>query len=141
MKEEGLVLEIKDELAVVQLKRSAACESCRCCRVAEQSDFMTAEALNQAGSKIGDMVIVEIEQKEVLLASVVVYLMPIFLMIIGYLFGSYLGKAVLKAYPQETGIIFGFTFLAFSYLIVMLTGKRVAKTRWLQPVVVEVIRD
>lgn len=141
MKEDGVVLELKDDMAIVQVKRSSACDNCKCCHVADQAEFMSAKALNKVQAKVGDRVVIEIEQKEVLAASAIVYIVPIILMILGYVLGSYLGKVFFKTYSQEVGIIFGFTFLAFSYLIVMLTEKRAAKTRWLQPVVVEVVRE
>lgn len=141
MREEGTVLETKGEMAIVQIKRSAACDTCKCCHVAEQSEFMTTEALNKVQANVGDRVVIEIEQKEVLAASTIVYILPLVLMIVGYIIGSYLGKVIFKSYSHEAGIIFGFTFLAFSYLIMVLAEKHAVKTRWLQPVVVELFRE
>jgi positive regulator of sigma E activity len=77
MKEAGKIIEIKGEMAVVELARTKACETCRVCLTSSDSYKMIAEARNAINANIGDEIYLELESRSVILASLIVYILPL----------------------------------------------------------------
>lgn len=73
--------------AIVAVERRSACsgdcDSCHGC--AHQTEIVMVTAHNDAGAKLGDVVRVESESKRVLGLALLLYIMPMLLMIGGYL--------------------------------------------------------
>jgi sigma-E factor negative regulatory protein RseC len=116
--EEGIVLAVTGDTAKVQLRQSRYCEGCGSCCVKVDKDTMIAEAINHVGASKGDHVIVDIPVKTSLRAAYILYGVPLVAFLAGFAVGALLGSAVFGGSVYvPVGLIFAFTFLAISYVL------------------------
>ncbi|MEN8215403.1 MAG: SoxR reducing system RseC family protein [Pseudomonadota bacterium] len=89
-KEHGIVVEINDQFAVVETQgTSNHCSQCAGCGTAALlgQKARQVKALNHKGAKVGDQVVIGLEEQALLKSSLALYLMPIlglFAAAIGY---------------------------------------------------------
>ena len=111
----------EDGVAQVACLRQSACSGdchkCSGCGAVEQTMVFTAR--NLIGAKPGELVIVESETGPVLKAAAVLYMMPLFLFIAGYLLGMQWG----------VGGLIGALAFALSILLVVLYDRLVMKKK------------
>lgn len=97
--EEGVVTGIEKSYALVKVVRKAACAHCPSagsCHIESDRD-MLVRALNEAGARVGQRVKLFIPPGSVLAASFLLYLVPLF----GLLMGAVIGKlAVAPFFPN-----------------------------------------
>jgi sigma-E factor negative regulatory protein RseC len=90
LKEHGIVVEINDQFAVVQTQgTSSRCGQCAGCGTAAVlgQKATQVKALNHKGAKVGDQVVIGLEEQALLKSSLALYLVPIlgqFAAAIGY---------------------------------------------------------
>lgn len=81
---------LPDSMAEVICVRESACSGdchkCSGCGAAKQTMLLTVQ--NPIGAQPGDLVVVTSESKSVLQAAAVLYLLPLFLFLAGYLLGE-----------------------------------------------------
>lgn len=132
MIQRGKVIKTQNNMAQAEIARSAACgDNCATCGLCHAKN-MTVLAENTAGAAEGDAVLISMSDKKVLGAAFLVYIIPVIMLIIGYIAGN----AVFKS---ETGaILSGFVLMAAAFLIIMFIDKR-AKNRY-TPKIVKVIK-
>lgn len=110
MKEQGVVSRvISKNLVEVAFKRTEACEKCQMCHNLEEG-MVGIESVNEMGAKMGDIVEIEIPSGEVVKGSLVVFLVPILLLIFGYLLGALLN--------EFTGVVSAILFLLLSFFVI-----------------------
>ena len=117
---------LSDNIAEVAVKRVSACahDCSKCasggCQMMEHPD-LTVRAYNQSSARVGDMVLVESSSKQILSLAAVVYLLPMALLIFGYITGALLG------FGETICILLGGACFVLSFLISMALNKRVQK--------------
>ena len=142
MREAGTVVEIKGEMAVVELARTKACQNCKVCLTSSDSYKMITEAKNAVNASVGDEIYLELESRNVIVASLIVYILPLLLMSLGYFLGAFLGARIFGARSAElTGIVVGFAGLAGAYPAISVIDKRISKAMEFVPVVARVIAE
>ncbi len=126
--EEGTVIRVHASAAWVKTIKTSACESCEAkssCHTLGGGNEMEIEAVNEIGAKIGDHVVIGFETASLLKVSFLVYMLPIFFMILG----AVIGKELAHAYNyDESSIsaIFACFFFAVAFLLIRFTGKRIS---------------
>ena len=119
MKENGIVSKvISDRLAEVAFQRSAACEKCRACRIAGEG-MVAVTAVNEVGAKQNDIVEIEVPTETMVVSSLVVFLLPVFFLIVGYLLGLAVG--------EKFALPFAFLALAASFFIIVWFDRNIAQ--------------
>ena len=108
MQQKAIVKEITPQgNAVVAVERRSACsgdcDSCHGC--AHQTEIVTVIAHNDAGAEQGDVVQVESETGRVLRLALLLYIMPMVLMIAGYMIPGVQGN--LKVLTAFMGLAIG----------------------------------
>ena len=83
MTERGVVVKVKGKRATVRFDRRSACDSCHMCAVTRDGMKVEVVIENTLGANVGDFVEVEMAQKFVLTAAVIVYLIPLVLVAFG----------------------------------------------------------
>ena len=75
MGEKGLVINVKDHLAVIQMTRKEACAECRArsCLAGMKKEEMIIEAENECDAKVGDWVIMELRNNSFIKAVLILY--------------------------------------------------------------------
>ncbi len=94
MKVEAVVTELKENgYAVIETKRKSACaechkDSCGACDLFLGDDRFSALARNDAGAAVGDTVVAESPDKNIILNAFTVFILPLLFGFGAYLFGS-----------------------------------------------------
>lgn len=116
----GIVTRVENAVAYVETQRTSGCGHCSTeggCASATYAKFFGAKptafkALNPIGAEVGDQVVIGVEEGAVWRGSLVVYLIPLALLLIGALAGSFWASgdayAVLGA---GAGAVLGYVWL------------------------------
>lgn len=140
MRERGVVTRVIAPGQVeVTIQASVACDKCGVChRNAEGA--VAVEATDASGAKGGDGVEIEISTEGVVAASFVVYLLPVFFLIAGYVFGSTLISFFhIRISDEAGGIVGSLLFLAASFGVVRWYDASVRRKGTLRARVTKVI--
>ncbi|MDK2798687.1 MAG: sigma-E factor negative regulatory protein RseC [Clostridiales bacterium] len=118
----GVVISIKNDTAMVQIKRTSACggkcETCGGCEVSSQK----VEAYNTVGAKVGQVVRLDMKDTQVLFAAFMVYIVPLIMLFIGYAIGYSL------FINEIVGVISGLLLLVASFLVIKRIDKKLGKS-------------
>ncbi len=79
----GVVESIFGNYATVSIQRHSACGDCGACQMGSENMERKVQAINPLGAKIGDLVTMEMNDDHVLKAAFIVYIVPLFILIIG----------------------------------------------------------
>ena len=118
--ENGIVTKATPDTAWVTTTRSAACESCSskesCGGGHHGSKEMTVSVKNTLGVDTGDLVIIGMETRPMIILSFLLYVFPIILLVIGALIGDSLAP-VLGVNESLAAMAVGFTLFAAAFLV------------------------
>jgi positive regulator of sigma E activity len=134
MNPEGIVIDIKDDTAVVELKGFEVCKVCefyKFCNIGRGERKIIC--LNKIGAKIGDTVELSTSDKNIFIASIFNFLFPIILLIVGILSGIKIFKSeIISVFIGITSVII--YFLVFKYI-----DKKIIKSGKIIPKIVNII--
>jgi sigma-E factor negative regulatory protein RseC len=102
IQENGIVTKVDGTIAWVETQRKSACESCSAnkgCGSAVLSKVMgnkrnLVEVTNHSDLRVGDEVVLGLEEIALVKGSFAVYMVPLLLMIAFAIFGEYAGRAL-----------------------------------------------
>lgn len=112
MTERGVVAKVKGKRATVRFDRRSACDSCHMCAVTKDGMKVEVVIENTLGANVGDFVEVEMGERFVLTAAVIVYIIPLVLVAAGIGAGSLLGELA-QILLAVGGLVLGFA-IAFA---------------------------
>lgn len=82
---EGIVTKLYSDMASVKISKSSACgHNCASCNACSNPSYEIT-VLNPVGAKEGDRVLIETKSSELLAVSFLIYILPVFLLIISAL--------------------------------------------------------
>ena len=143
MEELATVVKSKKSKAEVKITRHSACSKCdKSCSLAGDShdqDEIILKVEDKLGVKKGEQVLVEMKKSSLVFATLVVYLIPIFLMIAGYFSGVWLGVLIRIKRLELAGIAGTFIFLILSFLLNKLFNSYLGKISSFKPRIKRVI--
>lgn len=135
MKEIAEVVKTTGRIAVVRIEKHPECDGCKACAFKNGQSTVKIKALNGVGAKTGDRVLVRAEKDNRLLASFIVYVIPVVLAGAGALIGGFaIGREVWAAVLCIAGLLLGFS-------AVFALDKILGKTRGFGMEVVEILSD
>ncbi|MGA1839142.1 MAG: SoxR reducing system RseC family protein [bacterium] len=125
-KEEGTVIDIVPEGALVRIKRTDACHGCPSAGICHMGGSGEREVLarNPFGARKGEMVEIEIKEGLLLKASFIIYMLPILGLLMGALFGRWIINFFGLPFNENTGAVLGglTCLLVVFILIKIITG-------------------
>ena len=139
--EKGIVTRTDDGTAWVTTSRSSSCQGCSsrgACHASENEKEMEVRAVNAAGARVGQRVVVSFQTKSLLKVSFLLYVFPV----IAMLFGAILGQETAPMAGIDPGvfsIVCGFLFFFLSVLVVRSRGNRMAEKTEYQPKILKII--
>ena len=141
--EQGIVLRTESEAAWVKTTRSSACQGCTArnsCHTLSDSKDMEVKALNLAGAREGDRIVLSFETKSLLKATFLIYVFPIIFLVVGAVIGQMLAPLI-AVNPSALSVLLGFSCF-FSALLMMKTraNKMAAKNAY-QPKITKIIQS
>lgn len=111
MEQFGVVLHTEGKLAQVSFRQHSACAQCGKCDMSHESKDLTVSALNMAGAAAGDMVRLEMAQRDVMTAGLIIYILPLAAMFIGAAIGQTL-------WGQVAALGLGLVGMALTYAFI-----------------------
>ncbi len=125
MTETGIVVSVKHGAAVVSMPMYGGCKSCGICIDGEGGHEVLLLAKNEIGAVEGNTVEIEISAGKVVSAAFIVYLVPVFVTIIGFMVGHWMTGGDDEALLP---IVLAIVFLILSFVGVALYDLRLRKT-------------
>lgn len=140
--EEGVVTKLAIDTAWVKTSRTAACKGCAaktsCHVLGGGGTDMEVEAINTAGARVGDRIVLSFETAALLKATFLIYVFPILGMLAGAVIGQQL--ALVFNFDQSIfSVFFGFLFFSFALIIIKLNGKRMAEKNEYKPKIIRIL--
>ena len=112
MVNKGIVTKINGDTVAVRLYKSSSCSHCSCCSETNKMGSNFEFKINQK-VELGDLVTLEISEKDVVKAAFIAYIFPPIFMILGYIVADHLGFSEMKSIIGSfLGLGVGFIFLA-----------------------------
>lgn len=143
MKEVGLVIEKRGNKALVEVTRRSACSKCNSdCSLAGNSheiDETRLEVDNPPGAVKGQKVRMEMGEKPLVTAAILIYIFPLIALISGYFAGNWFAVHQGLDMGEVPGIVGSILFLILSFILVRLVDGMLGKRKEFQPVITEII--
>lgn len=143
VKEEGVVTSATDSIAWVKTVRTSACDACEAkdnCEILNSKSSIHFKVRNVLNAKKGDRVVVGVQTKPLLFLTFMLYVFPIFLLLIGALAGDNLAS-FFNLDPNLMSISFGFALFFFAIVIIKMINKKVEKNWKYKPFLVKVLKS
>ncbi|MDR3217056.1 MAG: SoxR reducing system RseC family protein [Clostridiaceae bacterium] len=128
MTESGTVTKLKKDKAVISFDRRSACDKCRMCAVSKGGMKVEILIKNTLSKNVGDTVCVEMGNKYIMTAALIVYVIPLILVAAGLLLGRLMGEME-QIILACVGLVVGFVTSA-------LLDKILKKRKGFSPVMV-----
>lgn len=140
--EEGIVTKIESTAtAWVKTTKTDACKACAArstCHGVGGGKEMEVEAMNHAGARVGQRVVLSFDTSPLLKATFLLYVFPIIAMIVG----AFVGQQLAPNFNFDTSFlsaIFAFLFFGLTLLFVRSKGNKLAKKDEYRPKIIRVI--
>lgn len=139
--EQGIVLRTDSQTAWVKTVRSSACDGCSAkgsCHAMGGGRDMEVKAINTAGARVGDRIVLSFETPSLLKATFLIYVFPIILLIGGAGLGQILAPAI-DLNSSALSVLLGFTFFFIALIFVKTRANKMAKKQAYQPKVIKIL--
>ena len=142
MEKEAWVVDVNGEEVRLRYTRHSACRKCGACLVLGNSlgDQEIVLPKDQLDLAKGDRVAIGLKDSSVLKASFLVYALPLFFFLLGYLGGAHLGTGLMgEAWAEAGGLLGGVLALVLAYGGLNLYDRRLRKSARYQPYIARVL--
>ena len=139
--EQGVVLRTDSDAAWVKTTRSSACQGCtarKSCHTLRNNQDMEVRALNVAGAREGDRIVLSFETRSLLKATFLIYVFPIIFLVVGALFGQLLAAHILIN-PSTLSVLMGFAFFFVALFIMKVRANKMAARNAYQPKITKIL--
>jgi len=127
MIESGVINKVDKNLAWVTMVKGEQCAGCQACKTFGEGSVELI-ALNETNAKPGDKVEVEINPKQVVKHSTIVFILPVLSLIIGYFLGnSYLSQIGLSL--EAAGIIGSLGLMIITFIAIIGYDRIISKSQ------------
>lgn len=144
MKQLAEVVKINGDKALVKINRQSACQNChRECLLAGNEHEMKeieVEVDNPIGASTGETVYLEMGEGHLVIASLLVYVVPILGLIGGYFIGAWMGLRFLNLTENSAGISGSFILFFLVFLIIRLFDVKIKSNKGFHPRITEVVQ-
>jgi len=142
MEETGVVSRIEDVHAYVSVERKSTCEHCTAGTCSVSGETVTIEAINEAGARVGQKVLVRMRALAYVKGSMLFYGIPAIALIIGAVLGrEALSPIYTEADPDAVAAISAFSLMALSFIGVKLITRKTEKNVRYQPVIEKILDE
>ena len=129
------------QAAWVKTIKTGGCEGCSArgsCHSLGNRDEMEVKAINEAGAKAGDRIVLSFETASLLKASFLLYVFPILLLIMGALIGQEVAP-YFGFNPSGFSAVVGFSFFFGAVLIIKVRADKMARKKSYRPKVIKIL--
>lgn len=128
------------------MTKHSACSKCdRECPLSNadqhEQEEMIFKVKDKIGANKGDKVSIELENRNLVFSSLLMYLMPIINMIIGYFFGKWVGIRYNVLNAEFAGVLGTLLFLGLSYFLLKYINYKLENNNKINPRLVKIHND
>ena len=140
-------MELKEQnKAVVKVRPNLSCENCGRCGGffgdPEKNQDQLVEVFNPIGAGKGQLVRLEAKATEVLLAAFMLYLLPLFALVVGLFAGrSFVLSQGLAVNADMWGMLTGLVLMIIVFIVLRLNERRLAKGKRFKAVITAVVSE
>jgi len=138
------VIENRGDNVLVRVIRNSACSKCdKDCGMSDtshESDEIDVEIANSMGAEKGNFVKIEMGEKSIVLASLIIYLFPLIALIGGYFLGNSIISLLGYTTTEVSGIISSISFFALAFILIRMFNFKLQMMKIFQPEIVEVLK-
>jgi sigma-E factor negative regulatory protein RseC len=141
--EQGIVIKTDSREAWVKTVKSGNCAGCSArgsCHSMGADDEVEVKAINEAGAKVGDRIVLSFKASSLLKATFLLYVFPILLLIIGATVGQEMAPKF-DFNPSGFSAIMGFSFFFASLLIIKTTANKLARKNEYRPKIIKILNS
>ena len=139
--EQGIVIRTDSKGAWVKTIKTGSCDGCSArgsCHSLSNREEMEVNAINEAGAKVGDRIVLSFETSSLLKATFLIYVFPILLLVIGAGIGQ-ASAPYFNLNPSGLAAILGLSLFFAAVLTIKLKADRLAKKDEYRPKIIKVI--
>lgn len=139
--EQGIVIKADNRAAWVKTVKTGDCAGCTArgsCHSLGNSGEREVKAINEAGAKAGDRILLLFETSSLLKATFLLYVFPILLLIVGAVLGQAMAPH-LDFNPSGLSALTGFSFFFAAVLIVKTRANKMARKNEYRPKVIKIL--
>ena len=139
--EQGIVIKTDSSAAWVKTIKTGDCAGCSArgsCHSLGNNDEMEVKAINEAGAKAGDRIVLLFETSSLLKATFLLYVFPILLLIIGAAIGQELAPHI-DFNPSGLSALTGFSFFIVAVLIIKARANKMALKKEYRPKIIKIL--
>ncbi len=138
MREVGLVVDTEANSAYVQIDRRSACGNCKACGLGTTDEkSIVVQAINEIKANKGDIVELDLESPDVLLAAFIIYGIPMISLILG-IFVAYGIQRLINYDSEIIMLITGLVFMLVSFIIIKINEPKIKSSKRFSSTVVEI---
>ncbi len=140
--EQGIVIKTDSSGAWVKTVKSGGCAGCtarEACHSTSSGAEMEVKALNEAGAKVGDRIVLSFANASLLKATFLLYIFPILLLMAGALIGQE-AAPYFNFNPSGFSAILGFSFFFAALLIIKVKAGQLAKKNEYRPKIIKILK-
>ena len=126
----GKIIALKGNEALVAFQRSSMCNHCKACGIRDEQTMETY-VLNEMSAKEGDSVIVELNSKTILKASLIAYIIPLCAFLTGLVLGIQFGNI--------TAIVMPILFCLLSLFLLHYLDKKLKRKPIYRPHITKIL--
>lgn len=145
MKELGRVVAKKNNKALIRINRKSSCSKCRReCFLAGDSheiEKMEIEVDDNLGVRKGQIVRLEMGEKPLLIASFIIYLIPLLGLIGGYFIGAKIGAELINNSRELSGILGSVLFFFLTFIILKYIDRRIGNNSSYHPRITAIVEQ
>lgn len=132
---QGVVIETSGDMAKVKSNRHGDCKNCGAC---PGDNATVLDVQNPLGAKLGQRVVFEIKEENMLKAAFVVYILPIIAIFLGSICGAWLASKI--GQPEKIFQIGG-AIIAFilSVLYIKVFDRATNKNNKVKPIITRIL--
>ena len=135
MTNKGVVTKVEGDMLTIVFERHEACGDCHAC-MRGSTDCSKHTVTLKGKADVGDEVVVEMDDSQVMAASAAAYLIPFAGLILGLALGWQLGGSLLSGFNRElVAALFAVLGTAAAYCVMRVLDPKLAKGRWEQKIV------
>jgi sigma-E factor negative regulatory protein RseC len=141
--EKGIVIKTDSTTAWVKTAKTHACEACAArssCNIMGGGKEMEVQAINQAGAKVGEKVVIYFETSPLLKATFMLYVLPVLFLMAG----AYIGSKMASFFHFNASVfsvVTGFLFFGLIIIFVKSKGNKLAKKDEYRPKVIKILNE
>ncbi len=139
--EHGIVTRIDSRETWVKTVKSGSCEGCSArgaCHSLSDSGEMEVTAINEAGARVGDRIVLSFETASLLKATFLLYVFPILLLVVGAVIGQE-AAPYFNFNPSAFSAIIGFSFFFAAVLVIKIKANKLARKNEYRPKIIKVL--